>query len=518
MSSLGGLVFILLSILFLFLLLVLIKIFHKLWWNPTRIQKLMALQGIKGPSYRFIHGNTKEISSMQKEAMSRPKSLSHDIFSHVQPHFYLWSRAYGKNFLQWHGSRAQLVITEPELCKEILNNKDRTFLKTDFPIFMKKLLGDGLVTTEGEKWGRMRKLANSAFHGESLKSLIPATIASAELMLERWKSHEEGKEIEIFEEFRLLTSEVISRTAFGSSYSEGKSIFDMLMKLALLTFKNAFKARIPIISNIFKTSDDIEAQKLEKGVHDSIIEIVKKREQKAMTMSEEEKSFGSDFLGLLMKAHHDVDGNQRITVDDLVDECKTFYFAGQETTSSLLAWTVFLLALHTDWQKEARKEVLQLFGKQTPNPDDISKLKTMGMIINESLRLYPPVVSIYRKVAREVRLGKLLVPADLEILIPCLALQHEPQFWGQDVELFKPERFSEGVAKATNNNMATFLPFGMGPRNCVGYNFATTEAKIALAMILQRYAFTLSPCYVHSPFRLLTVRPQHGIQVMLHSL
>lgn len=142
----------------------------------------------------------------------------------------------------------------------------------------------------------------------------------------------------------------------------------------------------------------------------------------------------------------------------------------------------------------------------------------MGMIINESLRLYPPVVSIERKVAREVRLGKLLVPADLEIFIPALALQHDPQFWGQDAELFKPERFSEGVAKATNNNMVTFLPFGMGPRNCVGYNFAITEAKIALAMILQRHSFTLSPSYVHSPFRVLTVRPQHGVQVMLHSL
>ena len=112
-------------------------------------------------------------------------------------------------------------------------------------------------------------------------------------------------------------------------------------------------------------------------MRDSILEIVKKREHEAMTMSAEEESFGNDFLGLLLKAHHDVNVNQRITVDDLVDECKTFYIAGQETTNSLLAWTVFLLALHTDWQEEARKEVLQLFGKQTPNPDGISKLKTV---------------------------------------------------------------------------------------------------------------------------------------------
>ena len=142
----------------------------------------------------------------------------------------------------------------------------------------------------------------------------------------------------------------------------------------------------------------------------------------------------------------------------------------------------------------------------------------MSMIINESLRLYPPVLAIIRKAEREVRLGKLTLPAEVLLFIPNIALHHDPQIWGEDVHLFKPERFSEGVAKATKNNMPAFLPFGMGPRNCVGFNFATTEAKITLSMILQRYAFTLSPAYVHSPFQLLTLRPQHGVQVLLHSL
>ena len=142
----------------------------------------------------------------------------------------------------------------------------------------------------------------------------------------------------------------------------------------------------------------------------------------------------------------------------------------------------------------------------------------MGMIINESLRLYPPILLIARKVERITRLGKLTLPAELVLLISNIAVHHDPQVWGEDVHLFKPERFSEGVSKATNNNIAAFLPFGMGPRNCVGFNFATTETKIALSMILQSYAFTLSPTYVHSPFQLLTLRPQHGVQVLLHSL
>ncbi|KAL6192914.1 hypothetical protein ACLB2K_034000 [Fragaria x ananassa] len=164
-------------------------------------------------------------------------------------------------------------------------------------------------------------------------------------------------------------------------------------------------------------------------------------------------------------------------------------------------------------------------GKSETSPDGLRDLKRdalrtlgfredskMSMIINESLRLYPPVIQLVRKTGREVRLGKFILPANIQVLIPNVAFHHDPQIWGPEAQLFKPERFSEGVAKATRDNMAAFLPFGMGPRICVGFNFATTETKIALSMILQRYTFTLSPGYVHSPLQFLTVRPQHGVQ------
>lgn len=142
----------------------------------------------------------------------------------------------------------------------------------------------------------------------------------------------------------------------------------------------------------------------------------------------------------------------------------------------------------------------------------------MSMVINESLRLYPPAVNISRNVEREVRLGKYILPANMELVIPILAIHHDPQIWGEDVDLFKPERFAEGVAKASNNTPAAFLPFSSGPRICVGLNFAATEAKIALSMILQRYRFNLSPSYVHSPVLVVTLRPQHGLQVIFQLL
>ena len=140
------------------------------------------------------------------------------------------------------------------------------------------------------------------------------------------------------------------------------------------------------------------------------------------------------------------------------------------------------------------------------------------MILEESLRLYPPVPALKRRVKREVQLGKMTLPPNMEMYISILAVHHDPRIWGEDVYNFKPDRFEGGKAEATNNTPAAFLPFGFGPRTCVGLNFAMVEAKIAIAMILQRFKFKLSPNYVHSPVQLFMVRPQHGVQIILESI
>ncbi|KAI3719819.1 hypothetical protein L6452_20724 [Arctium lappa] len=450
---------------------------------------------------------------MRTRSMGRPMDhLSHEILPRILPHVHSWVNLYGRNFLNWYGAEAQLVVTDVELIKEILYNKDGAYPKIDLEGHAKKLLGDGLSSTKGHKWTKLRKLANGVFHGESLKSMIPAMISSSETMLKRWKAYD-GKEIEVFQEFRVLTSEVISKTAFGSSYLEGKKIFDMLMKLTLIVSRNAHKIRLPGISGFFKNDDDIESEKLEQGIKTCIVEIIQKRDQE--TSNNDSRK---DFLGELLEASRDNDEEKRISLDDTVDECKTFYFAGHETTTSLLGWTVLLLAIHNDWQEKARDEVFKFCGETNPTPDSITRLKTMDMIVEESLRLYPPVPAIKRKVKRQVRLGEMTLPSNMELYISPLAVHHDPRIWGADVHRFKPDRFEGGIAKATNNTLAAFLPFGFGPRTCVGLNFALIEAKIALAMILQRFKFKLSPNYVHSPVQLFMVRPQHGVQIVLDAL
>ncbi|CAL5430762.1 unnamed protein product [Camellia sinensis] len=506
-----------------------IKFLHKVWWTPIRVQYMMGLQGIKGPSYSFLHGSTKQIMNMRKESFATAMDLSHHIFPRIMPHIDAWIQLYGENYLQWRGPQPQLVVTETQLIKEILSNKDGAFVKTKPSSYGKKLIGDGIVVTRGEKWSKLRKISNYAFHAENLKyctnnfreglvcvqEMVPAMTASVETMLERWR-HREGKAIEVYEEFKLLTSEIISRTAFGSSYLEGKNIFDMLIKLSTIISRNEFKIRFPGIGKFVKSNDDTESDRIEHAIRDLIITMIQKREEKVVQGKSD--NYGSDFLGSLIKFYHDADDNSNISIDTVIDECKIFYIAGQETTNGLLAWSIFLLAIHSDWQEKARKEVLELFGQQNPSPEGIARLKSMSMVLNETLRLYSPAANMWRKVEREVRLGKLVLPANMDVYIPSLALHHDPNIWGKDAHLFKPERFAEGVAKATNNNTTAFIPFGLGPRMCVGLNFAAAETKIALSMILQRYTFTLSPTYVHSPMQMLTIRPKHGIEVIFHAL
>ncbi|CAN0865226.1 Glucan endo-1,3-beta-glucosidase 8 [Linum grandiflorum] len=486
-------------------------------WKPLKTQKLLKSQGINGPGYTFLVGNAREVVRLRTESLGQPMPvISHDLVPRVLPEVHRWMNKYGKTFVYWMGHQPHLVVTDSDMVKQALFDKDGNFPKAEWKsVYYRKIMGDGILTNEGKKWSKIKKLANVSFHGVKLKSMMPEMVDSAKNMLKRWKNMKQaGEEIEVFEEFMMLTGEIILRIAFGTSFDEGREIFDMLLKLRLLAERNVLKLRLPIISKIFKSRDYKEACRLEQGIRACILDIVRKREEDRDAMKD-------DYLGLLIQAHHERDESRKISIDDLVDEFKSLYFAGHETTSSLLSWIVLLLAIHQDWQQEARNEVFDVFGRdESPHVDGISKLKIMGMIINETLRLYPPIPALgVRTIAKDdVKLGKLTLDAGIRLQIPILCLHRDPKIWGEDANLFKPERFSEGIAKATNNNPTAFIPFGMGPRNCVGIDVANSIARVALSMILQRFSFTLSPGYVHSPHPYIPVSPGKGVQVILHAL
>ncbi|KAG8386505.1 hypothetical protein BUALT_Bualt03G0155500 [Buddleja alternifolia] len=246
--------------------------------------------------------------------------------------------------------------------------------------------------------------------------------------------------------------------------------------------------------------------------------IIKQREIRTM---ETGHFADDDLLSVLLKSNHkqmQENGSKfGMSIDEVIEECKAFYFAGQESTSNLLSWAMLILSIHQTWQTRAREEVFQVFGDDAPNFDGLNRLKIVTMILYEVLRLYPPGIIFNRIIYKETKLGKFTLPPEVHLILPVILIHHDQQLWGEDVKEFKPERFSRGVAKATNNQLS-FFPFSSGPRICIGNNFALMEAKLALAVILRRFSFELSPSYTHKPSFVVTLQPQDGVHLMFRKI
>ncbi|XP_057865275.2 11-oxo-beta-amyrin 30-oxidase-like [Cryptomeria japonica] len=232
-------------------------------------------------------------------------------------------------------------------------------------------------------------------------------------------------------------------------------------------------------------------------------------------------SYGTDLLGLMMDAYKNELKDKKnflsLSLQHMVDECKTFFTAGSETTATLLTWTLIILGMHTNWQDQAREEVLHIFNKEIPKFEALSRLKLVNMIFYEVLRLYPPATFLTRKADKTMQLGNLTIPAGTELVLPTLMVQHDEELWGKYAKVFNPLRFSEGISKASTHP-AAFTSFGFGPRTCIGQNFALIEAKVILIMILQHFSFSISPTYIHAPALVFTLQPLHGAQITFQNL
>ncbi|XP_058084247.1 cytochrome P450 709B1-like isoform X5 [Magnolia sinica] len=500
------------------------KLFQNLAWRPYALTRWFEKQGITGPPYSFLSGSLEEIKGVKKLASEKVLDThSQDIIPRVLPHYCKWFSLHGEMFLYWFGTQPRICINEPELAKEVLSNKFGFYLKSKARPPLAAILGKGLVFVNGLDWVRHRRIVNPAFNVDKIKVMRKRMAACILSMLDGWQeraiqTEEKYKEMDMSEEFLQLTADIIAQTAFGSSYIEGKEVFEIQKELVQRAAASSHDVFFPGREYI-PTRWNVQTWKLKRRTRNTLKRIIEKK-----LNSEDERhlesSYGDDLLGLLLgmpMAESSRKQGGQLDMDEIIDECKTFFFGGHETTSHLLTWTTLLLSLHNEWQERLREEVLRECGTEIPDADKLSKLKLVNMVLLETLRLYPPVVIMTRMASRDMKLGDISIPKDIEISIPVLMIQRNKKYWGEDADEFKPMRFVDGIARAAKHPNA-LLAFSMGPRACIGQNFAMMEAKMAIAMILQRFTFTLSPQYKHSPIMKITLQPQSGLPVLVQPL
>ncbi|ESW23663.2 hypothetical protein PHAVU_004G064600 [Phaseolus vulgaris] len=482
------------------------------WFTPMSIRKMMEKQGVHGPKPSFLLGNIIEMSSLVSRAVSQDmKTISHDIVPRILPHFVQWSNQYGKRFLYWNGIEPRLCLTDTALIKEFLSKYNSISGKSwQQQQGSKHFIGKGLLMVNGEDWHHQRHLVVPAFKGERLKGYGGYMVECTKDMLQSLKNALEGgeSEVEIGEYLTELTADIISRTEFGTSYKKGKQIFYLLTQLQTRVAQSTRRLLLPG-SRFFPNKYNREIKRMKKEVEKLLKEIIKGRaDYVEMGRS---NSCGNDLLGILLDEMKKEGGSLNLQL--VMDECKTFFFAGHETTALLLTWTVMLLASNPHWQDKVRAEVKEICKGETPSLDQLSKLTLLQMVINESMRLYPPATVLPRMVFEDIELGDLHIPKGLSIWIPVLAIHHSEELWGEDANEFNPQRFA-----SKSFTPGRFIPFATGPRNCVGQSFAIMEAKIILAMFISQFSFTISESYRHAPVVVLTIKPKYGVQVCLKPL
>ncbi|KAI8020510.1 Cytokinin hydroxylase [Camellia lanceoleosa] len=484
--------------------------------TPRSIKKIMEKQGVYGPKPRFLVGNILDMASLVSKSTSKDMdSINHDIVGRLLPHFLTWSKQYGKRFIFWNGIEPRMCITETEHIKELLSKYStkagKSWLQQQGS---KHFIGRGLLMANGDDWHHQRHIVAPAFTGDKLKGYGGHMVDCTKHMLQSLQNALElgQTEFEIGEYMTRLTADIISRTEFDCSYEKGQQIFHLLTVLQNLCAQSSRHLWFPG-SRFFPSKYNREIKSLKMEVERLLMEIIQSRRD--CVEIGRSSSYGNDLLGMLLNEMQKKKENNgfSINLQLIMDECKTFFFAGHETTALLLTWTVMLLASNPEWQDKVRAEVKEVCNGGEFFIDHLSKLSSLNMVINESLRLYPPASVLPRMAFEDIKLGDLHIPKGLSMWIPVLAIHHSEELWGEDVNEFNPDRFA-----SKSYTPGRFIPFAAGPRNCVGQSFAMMEAKIILAMLITKFSFTISDSYRHAPVIILTIKPKYGVQVCLKSL
>jgi cytochrome P450 len=403
-------------------------------------------------------------------------------------------------------SQVIYLMTSPDAARHVLQENHFNYSK-DVPTFafLRRVLGNGLFTSDGKFWLRQRRLAQPAFHRHRVAAFADTMSDEATTVAERWQALAgSGRPIDVAPEMMRLTLNVVTRALFTAERAEDVSAIaesiTTLVEDITVRFNHPFypPPGLPTPRNRrFRHA----LRTLDRVVYGIIAE---RRRQRADT---------GDLLGLLLEAR-DEESGEGMTDKQLRDEVATFYLAGHETTAVALTWVWYLLSTHPDVASRLHAELDDVLNGRVPSLGDLPSLPYTLMVIEEAMRLYPPVWITSRKAIADDVIGGYRVPANAIVAVSPYAVHHSRQLW-DDPDRFDPERFASERVK--DRPPFAYFPFGGGPRQCIGMGFALMEAQLILATLAQRFVLDLVPGTKVVPLALATLRPAHGLPMTIRN-
>lgn len=390
----------------------------------------------------------------------------------------LWQR-YGDVASATIGPIKFVVVVRPEHIQHVLVKHPEKYIKGLSHEKLRVAIGNGILTLEGEKWYRQRKLMQPTYTPKNIKAFATIMTDESQNLIGRWQNQlSPDRVVDINQEMTKTTMKVISRTMFGLDMDENFREAARAL-ITLLEYTSASTNSLIDMPLFIPTPGNQRLKHAKQVLREFLMGVIQARRTNGLS---------DDLLSMLMSSRDEETGNM-MTDEQLHDEALITFFAGHETTASLLTWTWFLLSKHPEVEAKLHAELARVLNGRTPTLDDLPNLTYTRMVLDEALRLYSPVPLLARDAVEEDELAGYHIPKGTMVVAMPYATHRHPQYWQKPLE-FYPEHF-EAAAVAQRPRYAYF-PFGSGQRICIGLHFAHMEAALILADVAQRFQLRLA--------------------------
>jgi cytochrome P450 len=395
------------------------------------------------------------------------------------------------------GGRRVVLLTNPDDIREVLVGQQRRFVKGTALQRLKSLLGEGVLTSEGEFHLRQRRLLQPAFHRSRIAEYAKQMSAAAAVCRAGWR---DGARLNAHDEMMRLTLHIVSATLFSADIDAEASEIGTAVSEAFADFDFGY-GPLTFITDRLPSPRRRRFARARARLDETVYRIIRERRLAGTD--------AGDLLSMLLLARDAEGDGSGMTDQQVRDEALTLFLAGHETTANLLTWTWLLLARNPAQEALLQAELDTVLEGRTPTFDDLAALPYTRNVLNESMRLYPPAYLLGRRSIAPHTVGPWTFPEGTLFLLPTFLVHRDPRWWS-DADAFRPERWD--TADEARPKFAYF-PFGAGTRICIGEQFARTEAALILATLAQRWTLRV-PGPDPEPETTITMRPRGGIPIV----